>query len=79
MERDRCTRVGEKKLRRKSERERRETCRVHREREREREREVGRGEVGWTDDRFGSGWKKGVGRGIEQEEKTDEVSGPLDW
>lgn len=22
---------------------------------------------------------KGGGRGIEQEEKTDEVSGPLDW
>lgn len=23
--------------------------------------------------------EKGGGRGIEQEEKTDEVSGPLDW
>lgn len=50
--------------------------------ERDSERKVGGGRKqgeGWTDDRFGSGWKKGVVGGIEQEEKTDEVSGPLDW
>lgn len=34
---------------------------------------------GSTDDRLRERVENGGGRGIEQEEKTDEVSGPLDW
>lgn len=45
--------------------------------ERDSERKV----EGWIERTIGSGagGKKRVEGGIEQEEKTDEVSGPLDW